>query len=86
MADITTIKTFDHHEGDEITTITKTYVSRIIDGMLFVNLLEIDDTGNTKETPYMEQPWRPNPNGSRSAWIDNNDAADWLESIKNTNL
>jgi len=86
MADITTIKTFDHQEGDEIITMTRTYVSRIIDGILFVNLLSTDDSGNTKEVLCMEQPWKPNGDGSRSTWINDNDATMWLESIKNTQL
>jgi len=79
MADITTIKTIDHLEGEETVTMTRTYTSRIIDGILFVNILSTDDLGNTQEVPVMEQPWKTNPNGSRSAWIDDNDAAAWLD-------
>jgi len=86
MADITTTKAYDHQEGDEIVEMTRTYVSRIINGILLVNLLSTDDSGNPKEVLIMEQPWKPNLDGSRSSWIDDNDAAAWLESIKNTNL
>ena len=79
MADITTIKQYDHLEGEETVTITRTYVSRIIDGILFVNILSTDDFGNTQEVPVMEQPWKPNPDGSRSEWFSDNDAAAWLD-------
>jgi hypothetical protein len=79
MADITTIKTFDQLEGEETVTLMRTYVSRIIDGILFVNILSTDDSGNTQEIPVMEQPWKPNPDGTRSDWISDTDAAAWLD-------
>ena len=86
MSDITTTKTVEWQENDQTVTMTKTFVSRLINGCLFVNLLKTNDDGSTEEILCMEQSWRPNPDGSRSNWIDDNDAAMWLESIKNTNL
>jgi len=83
MADIITIKskTLSSADGVEV-TITNNYVSRIINGILFVNRVTTDDAGNTTETAVMEQPWRCHPDGSRSDWKNDDDAAEWLESVK----
>jgi hypothetical protein len=88
MSDILTIKTrefIDPITGDKTYT-TSTYVSRLASGTLYINSLKKDEEGNDVEVLVMEQPWKCNPDGSRSNWQNNADAEAWLESIKHDML
>lgn len=44
----------------------------------------VDD--NEIETPVMEQPWKCLEDGSRQDFLDDEDAFDWLDSVKDTIL
>lgn len=88
MSDILTIKTrefTDPATGDK-TYSTSTYVSRLTSGVLYIHSLRKDEEDNDVEVLVMEQPWKCNPDGSRSSWQDNADAEAWLESVKNDML
>jgi hypothetical protein len=88
MSDIITINTkeFKDSATDEIICSTSTYISRLVNGVLYINALRQDQDGNDIEVPVMEQPWKCNPDGSRSHWADDKDAESWLESIKHDML
>jgi hypothetical protein len=84
MADIITTKTMTVKtlDGQSEETITTNYVSRLINNILFINRIVVDEEGNNKEVLVMEQPWKCNPDGSRSNWQGEEDAEQWLESVK----
>ena len=88
MSDILTIKTrefTDPNTGDKTYT-TSTYVSRLSNGVLYINSLKKNADDEDVEVLVMEQPWKCNPDGSRSQWQDDGDAEAWLESIKHDML
>jgi hypothetical protein len=51
-------------------------------GVLKINKVTVVDD-NEVETLVMEQPWKCLADGSREEFVDDNDAFDWLESVKN---
>ena len=53
-------------------------------GMLTVSRLEISETGESVEVPLITQPWKCLPDGSRSDFVDAEDALAWLETVKDT--
>lgn len=63
---------------------TITYKFRLEETILHVSEITVDENNQEVEIPKIHQPWHPKPDGSRSDWIDEADARNWVESIKHT--
>jgi hypothetical protein len=88
MSDIITTKTrvYTNPDNNEEIISTSTHISRLVGGTLFIYSLRKDEEDKDVEVLVMEQPWKCNPDGSRSPWQDEQDAENWLEANKQNML
>jgi hypothetical protein len=63
---------------------TRTFKSELVGSILIIKEVTVDENNQEIERTLKIQPWKPNPDGTRSDWIDEDDASSWVESIKNT--
>ena len=63
---------------------TRTFKSELAGFVLIIKEVIVDENNQEIEQIRVTQPWKPNPDGTRSSWINEEDASNWIESIKNT--
>jgi len=80
---ITTIKEIPDAAHPDIIK-TRTFKSELAGSVLIIKELVVDENNQEVEMLLVTQPWKPNPDGTRSNWINEDDASNWIESIKNT--
>ena len=85
MSDIFITKTriLPNQDGVGTHEVVFNYVARLQNGVLLVSAMRKNENDEDVEVPVMEQPWKCNSDGSRSAWTDDADAEQWLEAVKN---
>ena len=64
----------DFDDSNNAITITRTF-----DAALNGTTLEISETVDGTKKPCLTQPWKTNPDGSRSDWVDINEAVEWYK-------
>jgi hypothetical protein len=75
-------KTILNADGEEV-TVRKLHLS-YESGVLTVSNVESKEDGTEEIIPVMVQPWKCHNDGTRSDFIDEQDAYNWFETIKNT--
>jgi hypothetical protein len=70
-------------DADGVATVVKDFELSYDSGVLTVSQLIADENGTEKTVPTMIQPWKCNDDGSRADFVDETDAFDWFESVKN---
>lgn len=71
---------------DPTITKIKKYTSELSGGVLLIREVVISEDNQETEVLVMEQPWKCHPNGSRENFVNETDAAVWLESVKDSFL
>lgn len=74
-------KTVTDDNGAE--TVVKAFELSYEGGVLTVSQMATDENGTETAVPTMIQPWKCNNDGSRTDFVDETDAFDWFESMKN---
>ena len=74
-------KTAIDNEGVE--TIINSFQLSYEGGTLTVSQIVTDSEGNETFVPTMIQPWKCNNDGTRTDFVNDSDAFDWFESMKN---
>tara|TARA_B110000977_G_C10955503_1_gene446410 strand:+ start:622 stop:849 length:228 start_codon:yes stop_codon:yes gene_type:complete len=64
----------DFDDSDNSITVTRTF-----DAVLNGSILEISEIIDGSSVLSMIQPWKPNQDGSRSNWVDINEAVEWYK-------
>ena len=64
----------DFDDSDNSITVTRTF-----DAVLNGSILEISEIIDGSSVLGMIQPWKPNPDGSGSNWVDINEAVEWYK-------
>lgn len=76
-------KTINDEQGQLMSeTVYRAYFD---DGSLIVKRVDTVN-GVEQEHPVMEQPWKCLNDGTRQQFVDDKDAFDWLDSVKDTIL
>jgi hypothetical protein len=83
---ITTEKIITPNPADPSVTQTKTFKSRLNGSTLLISEVRTDENNQEIEVLIMEQPWKCNPDGSREHFANEEDAATWLELVKDSLL
>jgi hypothetical protein len=81
MAKVRTNKVEIDADGNEVQT--KTVELSFEFGTLIVSTVEIDEAGAEVITPSIVQPWKCLADGSRTAFVNEDDAYTWFETVKN---
>ena len=71
---------------DPTITQNKKYISRFSSGLLVISEVITNEDNQETEVLVIQQPWKCHPDGSRENFVDESDAADWLESVKDSFL
>jgi hypothetical protein len=71
---------------DPTITKIKKYTSALSGGVLLIREIQINEDNQETEVLVMEQPWKCHPDGSRENFVNETDAAVWLESVKDSFL
>jgi hypothetical protein len=72
--------------SDLTVTQIKKYSSIFSGGVLVIKEIITNEDNRETEVLVMEQPWKCHSDGSRENFIDETDAAVWLESVKDSFL
>jgi len=62
----------------------KTFKGTFTGSSLIINQILTDEAGNETEVPFMDQSWKCLPDGSREPFINEDDAKEWVELVKDT--
>jgi hypothetical protein len=81
MAKVRTNKVEIDADGNEVQT--KTVELSFEFGTLIVSIVEVDEAGVEVITPSIVQPWKCLSDGSRTAFVNEDDAYTWFETVKN---
>jgi hypothetical protein len=81
MAKIRTSKTEVDSDGN--TVMVKNFELNFEFGTLIVSTVTQDEAGVESIVPAIVQPWKCLPDGSRAAFVNEDDAYSWFESVKN---
>lgn len=65
---------------------TKKYSSKLYGSVLIISEIITNEENQETEVLVMQQPWKCHPDGSRENFVDETDAAVWLESVKDSFL
>ena len=65
---------------------TKKFSSTLVGNILLIRQIVISEDNQETEVLVMEQPWKCYPDGSRENFVDETDAAAWLELVKDSFL
>lgn len=71
---------------DLTVTQTKKYNSIFSGGRLMISEVITSEDNQETEVLVIEQPWKCHPDGGRENFVDETDAAAWLESVKDSFL
>jgi hypothetical protein len=72
--------------SDLTITETKKYSSKLSSGVLMISEVITNEDNQETEVLVIQQPWKCHPDGSRENFVDETDAAVWLESVKDSFL
>jgi len=72
--------------SDLTVTQIKKYSSIFSGGVLVIKEIITNEDNQETEVLVMEQPWKCHSDGSRENFVDETDAAVWLESVKDSFL
>lgn len=72
--------------NDLTVTQTKKFSSKLAGSVLMISEIRTNEDNQEIEVLVMQQPWKCHPDGSRENFIDETDAAVWLESVKDSFL
>ena len=72
--------------NDLTTPQTKKYSSSLVGGVLMISEIRTNEDNQEIEVLIIQQPWKCHPDGSRENFVDETDAAVWLESVKDSFL
>jgi hypothetical protein len=81
MAKVRTSKNELDAEGNIIET--KNFELNFEFGTLIVSSVFVNEQGEEQIVPAIVQPWKCLPDGSRAAFINEDDAYSWFEQVKN---
>jgi hypothetical protein len=81
MAKVRTVKTEMNDQGTIIQT--KNFELSFEFGTLIISSVTEDEQGNEIITPAIVQPWKCLPDGTRAAFVNEDDAYSWFEKVKN---
>jgi hypothetical protein len=81
MAKIRTTKIEKDDKGNELAI--KNFELSFEFGTLIISSVVTGDDGKEQVIPSIVQPWKCLPDGSRTAFINEDDAYSWFESVKN---
>lgn len=59
------------------------YKATYNEGVLELFIVQTNEDGNEVEVPSYSQPFKCNPDGTRSDFVDSEDAFDWIKSENN---
>jgi len=77
-----TNKSILNAEGEEV-AVKKLHLS-YNNGVLTVSNVETKEDGTEEIIPAMVQPWKCHNDGTRSDFVNEQDAYDWFETVKST--
>jgi hypothetical protein len=80
MAKVRTSKIEKDSDGNVIET--KNFELSFEFGTLIVSSVNLGDDGTENISPAIVQPWKCLPDGSRTAFVNEDDAYQWFESVK----